>query len=50
MNVGADENGLAILKNLVKARDADVGEILRAVVGACLVDGVMNDVMHGANR
>ena len=50
MDVSADENGLAILKNLVKARDADVGEILRAVVGACLVDGVMNDVMHGADR
>ena len=50
MHVGTDENGLAILKNLIEAGDADVGEILGVVVGTCLVDGVVNDVMHGANR
>ena len=51
MHVGTDEKfGLAILKNLIEAGDADVGEILGVVVGTCLVDGVVNDVMHGANR
>jgi hypothetical protein len=41
---------LAVLKDLVETGDADVGEILRAVVRTCLVDGVVDDVVDRADR
>jgi len=50
MDVGADQNGLTVLEDFVEAGDADVGEILRAVVGTRLVDGVMHDVVDRAGR
>ena len=50
MDIGADQNGLAVLEDLVEAGDADVGEILLEVVGTRLVDGVMHDVVHRAGR
>src|SRR5258708_13101339 len=49
-DVGANQNGSALLEDFVEAGDVHVGEILTAVVGTCLIDGVEDDVMHGANR
>ena len=46
MDIGADQNGLAVLEDFVEAGDADVGQILREVVRTCLVDGVMHDVVE----
>ena len=37
------------MENFVEAGDVHVGEILTEVMGACLVDGAVHDVVHGAD-
>ena len=48
-DVGADENGLALLEDFVETGDVHVGEILAVVVKARLVDGILHDVVDGAD-
>ena len=48
--VGADEDGLLILEDFVETAEANVGEILTEVVRPCFTDGILQDVVHGADR
>src|SRR5260370_1161205 len=47
-DVGANENGLPLLKDLVEAGDFHVGEMRGAIVRSRLGDGIADDVVHRA--
>jgi len=49
-DVGAHQHGLAILEDLIETGDGDVAQIVAEVLGARLVDGITQDVVHRADR
>ena len=50
MDVGADENGLALLEDFVETGDGNVAEMVAEVIGTCLGDGILHDVVDRADR
>jgi hypothetical protein len=48
VDVGTDEDGLAVLEDLVVSSDANAGEVLLGVELARHLDGLLDDVVDGA--
>ena len=49
-DVGRHQHGLAVLEDLIETGEVNIAEIVAEVLGAGLVHGVAQDVMHRADR